>query len=303
MMPPRLRLSQAQLNLLERCPRKFQYMYLDQRVAPASPQEIERQQWGSQFHLTMQQRELGVLKQLEPESRLSLSNDFQRAAQALIAALPDVFDGTRASDRHSEHRRSLRFDDYLLTAVYDLVVLSDHQAQIFDWKTYRKPQNRGGLAKSWQTRLYPFVLAETTDYAPEAISMTYWFISPRQLQQASASHEADPNESQNYADCCNAHQATRPEAATFAYSTQQHNTIRHQLHDLLATLTQHLEAADRQSASAAAPYLFPQIPEQGEVCPSCPYALRCGRSPQGSARDWFDVAALVDIDAIEEVSL
>ncbi|MGB3494586.1 MAG: PD-(D/E)XK nuclease family protein [Elainellaceae cyanobacterium] len=307
MTRPLLRLSQAQLNLLERCPRKFQYTYLEQVLAPASPEETERQLWGSQFHLRMQQHELGVLHRSERES----DDVFQIAAEALVAALPEIFGGDQDGDRpqkprHSEHRRSLSVEGYLLTVVYDLVVLGDQQAQIFDWKTYRKPQRRGWLEESWQTRLYPFVLAETTDYEPEDISMTYWFINPRQIEHQRSQQLGENDEAQS-----ESAELIAPESITFPYSTFQHQATRQELQALLTALTQYLDLGDtgyaqasqRQANSGAAPYLFPQIPEQGEVCPTCPYALRCGRSPHPSHRNWFDIAELLDIEPIEEISL
>ncbi|MEM7773853.1 MAG: PD-(D/E)XK nuclease family protein, partial [Cyanobacteria bacterium P01_A01_bin.37] len=55
-----MRLSQAHLTLIESCPRKFQYVYLDQVVAPVSPDDQYRREWGTHFHLMMQQRELGI---------------------------------------------------------------------------------------------------------------------------------------------------------------------------------------------------------------------------------------------------
>jgi len=302
MTRPLLRLSQAQLSLLERCPRKFQYTYLEQVLAPTSPEETERQQWGSQFHLRMQQHEMGVLTQGEQEPE----DVFQIAAEALVAALPEIFGGDRHSkDRLSEHRRSLSFEGYLLTVVYDLMVLGDQRAQIFDWKTYRKPQRRNRLEASWQTRLYPFVLAETTDYQPEEISMTYWFISPRQIERQNQRLDGKG------AARSDSSKLIVPESITFPYSTSQHQAIRQELQTLLTALTQYLDLGDtgyaqasqRQAETGTDSDLLPQVPEQGEVCPTCPYALRCGRSPDSPHSDWLDIADLIDIEPIEEISL
>jgi hypothetical protein len=59
-------------------------------------------------------------------------------------------------------------------------LIADDLAQILDWKTYPKPQNRRWVEQNWQTLLYPYVLAETSDYLPEQISMTYWFVQSEQ---------------------------------------------------------------------------------------------------------------------------
>jgi ATP-dependent exoDNAse (exonuclease V) beta subunit len=59
----------------------------------------------------------------------------------------------------------------LLTVIYDLLIEAEDNAQILDWKTYPQPKEQNRLAKDWQTRLYLYVLAETSDYLPEQISM------------------------------------------------------------------------------------------------------------------------------------
>jgi hypothetical protein len=75
--------------------------------------------------------------------------------------------------------------NYLLTVIYDLILLESDRAVIFDWKTYLKPIDADKLAKNWQTRLYLYVLAETSAYPPDSLSMTYWFVqlprSPNKL--------------------------------------------------------------------------------------------------------------------------
>ena len=55
-----IRLSQAQLNTLEACPRLFQHLHLDQLGSPVPPEQQESLTWGSQFHLLMQQQALGL---------------------------------------------------------------------------------------------------------------------------------------------------------------------------------------------------------------------------------------------------
>lgn len=261
-----IRLSQSHLALLELCTRKFQYTYLDQVVAPTSPEELARREWGSQFHLRMQQRELGL-------SSVWDAGLLQRATEALVAALPGLFDENQtAFFRQSEHRRSLDLPPYLLTVIYDLVLLGEDQAQILDWKTYPKPLKRKWLAQSWQTRLYLFVLAETTSYKPEQISMTYWFVSPH------------------------VDGTIAPESLTFAYDTAQHETTRRTIQDLLAKLTRYLQDYHQGTD-------LPQISEAAGLCPTCPYALRCGRSPQSPNTPLLDIASLVNIDQIEEIPL
>jgi len=64
---------------------------------------------------------------------------------------------------------------FVLTAIYDFLIFGDHQAQILDWKTHQVAIAAKKLKTNWQTRLYLYLLAQTTNYAPEQLSMTYWF--------------------------------------------------------------------------------------------------------------------------------
>ena len=259
-----MRLSQGQLNLLETCPRKFQHTYFDQLSSLATVDQQERLTWGTRFHLLMQQRELGLpIDLLEPDDQ-----PLYQSVQALIQVAPELFQDDPTHVRQSEHRRSLDLNGYLLTVVYDLLILGDRKAQILDWKTYPKPQNQRFLEKNWQTRLYPFVLAETTRYVPEDISMTYWFV------QAQREGDRQPT----------------PQSLTFAYSSAQHERNRTDLTHLLQNLT-----TWQQSQS------FPQVEEQSGICPPCPFTMRCQRITPTD--DLNQDAKLPPLAEIQEVSL
>ncbi|MGJ3247887.1 MAG: PD-(D/E)XK nuclease family protein [Elainellaceae cyanobacterium] len=262
----RMRLSQSHLTMLDLCPRKFQYTYLDQYGTPISPDQQLRFEWGNQFHLLMQQREL------ELPIDYAVPNDERHLLQhvgALVDGAPDLFQVQPGRIRQSEHRRSLTVQDYLLTVIYDLVVLDDQQAQIVDWKTYPKPQNRHHLEHHWQTKLYPFVLAETSDYAPEQISMTYWFVQ--------AGRDQIP----------------RPQHLRFGYSIAQHEQIRHELTGKLSQLTEWLER-DHRTAS------FQKVDDALGVCERCSFAIRCQRGEfSPSTRD----ERLPPVSEIQEVIL
>lgn len=272
-----MRLSQSHLSLLEACPRKFQYVYLDQVVAPLSPEEQSRREWGTQFHLMMQQRELGMPSLFYDVGQEQPQDGFQRAVDALIAELPEIFHVEQASYRYSEHRRTLEFSatnnqQYLLSAVYDLVFLGDHRAIIFDWKTYQKPNTQTWLAQHWQTRLYPFIWVETTSFEPNDVSMVYWFVKSRQGE------------------------AIAPESMTFSYDGMQHEKTRQTLMGLLDRLSLHVADYERGIQ-------MPKIPEHTGLCGTCPFAIRCGRSPQKSGQSRVDVSTLINIEDISEFPL
>lgn len=236
-----MRLSQGQLNLLERCPRQFQHTYLDQLGSPASPEQQERQTWGSRFHLLMQQRELG----LPIESLVQEDAQLQSWMTAFASVAPEILTPSSNGQtfRESEHCRTLQVQEYLLTVVYDLLIASELQAQILDWKTYPKPQVRRWLEQNWQTRLYLYVLAETSDYLPEQISMTYWFV--QSLDQ--------------------------PQSLKFAYNAFQHQQTGQKLHRLLSQLTDWLQRYQEGEQ-------FPQVAEASGRCDRCQFAARCDRN-------------------------
>ena len=206
-----IRLSQGQLNLLEICPPKFQQIYLNKLSSLPNPETEAKQTWGSRFHLLMQQRELG----LPIESLLKKDKELAQSLEALLEAAPDILDQSNYRWREAEHSRTLNFGNYLLTVIYDLLIADDHQAQIIDWKTYLKPENKSKLARNWQTRLYLYTLVETSEYLPEQVSLTYWFVKLPQ----------------------------KPEKQSFNYDSQQHQQTTEDLNKLLTNLDLWLQEA------------------------------------------------------------
>lgn len=268
--PSLLRISQSQLNLLETCPRKFQQVYLEQLAAPTSPEQQERQMWGTRFHRLLQQWQLGL--PVEPlvlaDSQLhQWFTDFVNAAPQIL-----TLDAAGGEIRQqSEHARTLEFHGYLLTVVYDLLLSDDRQAQILDWKTYPRPQTPRWLMQNWQTRLYPFVLAETSAYQPEQISMTYWFFQTSGLEAES-----------------------QPQSFRLTYDRTQHEQTRQDLSQLLTQLTHWLT---RYQAGEP----FPQVAQESTQCDSCSFASRCDRQAQAEEK-LVDLPVLA-IAEIQEIPL
>ncbi len=268
-----LRLSQGQLNLLERCPRQFQHIYLEKLNSPADPEREEHQNLGSRFHLLMQQREMG----LPIDGFLQADPQLQTWMIAFANAAPEILTPTIDSQtfRESEHYRTLQVENYLLTVVYDLLIADKQQAQIFDWKTYPKLPNKRKLEQNWQTRLYLYVLAETSDYLPENISMTYWFVQSE----------------------------GKPQSIKYNYDTAQHEKITKKLSQLLSKLTRWLERYYQGED-------FPQVSEGSKACEYCQFATRCNRlqtnTEQISAANSPSYSVdtnLLNLATIQEVSL
>ena len=250
------RISQGQLNCLEFCPRKFQYLYFEQLHSLPNPQQQEKITWGSQFHLLMQQRELG----LPIDDFLGKNEELNKAINALIKATPEIWLPDSEIWREAEHYRTLNFGNYLLVVIYDLLVINNGKAQIFDWKTYLQPENPAKLAQNWQTRLYQYVLAETTELAPEDISLTYWFVK--------LPHE--------------------PQSVTFKYNLSLHEKTKQDLANYFQDLDDWLENYLQNQED------FPQVPASQGKCKHCSFAYRCERTKD--SLNWDDF--IVDIEEV-----
>ncbi|MGB3188410.1 MAG: PD-(D/E)XK nuclease family protein [Limnoraphis sp.] len=269
-----MKLSQKQLNTLSVCPRRFQQTYLDQLISPPSPDQEERIIWGNRFHLLMQQRELGL-----PLDQLIAANpQLGQDLTALIQAAPDLFNSDSNSldltFREAEHQRTLNFRGHLLLGIYDLLIADQKKAQIIDWKTYPRPQNSDHLIKNWQTRLYLYLLIETSDYLPENVSMTYWFVR--------------------------GNKNSGPQCLTLSYNSQKHQQTQQDLTQLITQLDDYLQRYEQGEP-------FPKVAISSESCQSCSFALRCQRIQEtednfGESQE-FNVNKLPNFAKIEEIPI
>lgn len=264
---PIWQLSQGHLTLLDACPRKFQHRYLDGLDTSTYLENNPHQQLGSQFHQLMQQQTLG----LEIEPLLATDKRLQAWFDAFVQMPPPMIEG----EQESEHQRLCWQNGYVLVAIYDLLIQGPAQAQILDWKTYALPKQADHLRNHWQTRLYLYLLAETSDYAPEKLSMTYWF--------AEASSQAD----------------TTTNFLTFTYSLAEHEQTHQDLSRLLSVLSHGLSVYEAGEA-------MQQVAFTDGKCVSphhcCEFVERCQRRLlENEAVVLQDV--LTDIDAIAELPL
>lgn len=173
--------SQSSLQDYSDCPRRFYLRHLVQMVWPAVESEPaaeyeRRQQEGLLFHRLVQQDVLGV----PPEnlSRLASGPDLGRWWQNYRSASL----GLEGHATYSELTLSSRVDTHRVIAKFDLVAIKDHQALIYDWKTYARRPREEHLAARWQTRIYRLLMADAgaglnggTPFAPDRIKMIYWF--------------------------------------------------------------------------------------------------------------------------------
>ncbi|HEY9658559.1 MAG TPA: PD-(D/E)XK nuclease family protein, partial [Allocoleopsis sp.] len=134
------------------------------------------------------------------------------------------------------------------------------------------------LANSWQTRLYLFVLAETSDYEPDQISMTYWFIPP--LGEATKKRQ------------------TKPQCLRFPYSRQMHQQTQQALTQLLSQLTIDLHRYEAGESLS-------QVAVGSSHCSDCPFMSRCQRGQlDRTLQPLFSQPELLfDLNQIEEIML
>ncbi len=256
-MPSIWQLSQSHLNQLTQCPRRFQYRYLDQWGLSTVDKQQTQQTLGAQFHHLIEQQALG----LDIQPFLKVNPQLQEWFLALQASPPPFITG---ECRH-EHQQLLSRQSVTLVAVYDRLIQNSQQAQILDWKTYTRPHNLNALRRDWQTRLYPYILVETSEFAPEQILMVYWFAQVR----ANTSHSLVLN-----------------------YDSKQHQQTDQDLTAILKQFTKGIEAYERGQS-------WPQVPIADGQCEGrhpCPFLSRC--RPVEALPEYP-----VDLDAIAEVPI
>ena len=261
-----LRISQGHLDAIETCPRRFQYQYLERWGTLLDQRQSDRVDWGARFHRLAQQHLLGV----DVGPVLAQDADLDRCWRGLVAAVPEWLGPAATADRTSEYRltwplpcdRDPGAVTYLLTVVYDLLVVAGDRVTIADWKTYPKPTDRQRLLRAWQTRLYRFLLVAAGGWSPAAVSMTYWFV------------RSDRG---------------GPESLTFAYDDAQYEGDGAELRRLV-------EAIEAGRQAVAAGQSLPQI-DRGQPnapCDRCPFVQPCWGDPGGAA------PPLLAIDEIPE---
>lgn len=239
--------SQALLQTLADCPRRFQYRWLEQWDEPIPREQRSRLEWGQRFHRRMQQWYLGLPVEQASGGEPELDACFDR----FRADQPQLFADRKTA--RAEVRRSHYHRGWLLNGVFDLLRPAATGLEIHDWKTGLQARSRRQLQSQWQTRLYLYLLAETSGYPPERLSLTYWFVRTDPIHQE-----------------------------RFDYSAVWHGRIRRELDGLLSQLEQGLEAGDT----------WPATPRSDDLCRHCPYREPCqggGEAAIALPTSWADV--------------
>jgi hypothetical protein len=237
-----MRLAQGALKLLTECPRRFQYVVLEQGEGMTSPELQQRLDWGKQFHQVVEQWALGLEVGEPLEKPLKV---WWQAFQGIQGALDCLGSGEGVIDRTVELEQTLLAGQFVLVGIYDLLLLGAVGAEIVDWKTYGKPEDGSELRQDWQTRLYLYLLAENSGIAPEHLAMTYWFLGGRQ-----------------------------PQSWRLGYDAAQHAATQADLQTWLGRLDHWLEAYENQAQP------FPQVNRDRGLCQTCLFNLRCDRGAE-----------------------
>ncbi len=246
MFPPELVFSQSALQDYLDCPRRFDLRYRQRLTWPAEQaepaQEFERRQrQGERFHRLAHQWMLGL--PADRLARMAAALEIQEWWQAFVQTFGDL---AQQPGVFPEVVLSAPLAGYRLMARFDLIVVRDGRARIYDWKTYHRRPKDEWMAMRMQTRVYRYLLAvagqslnDERPLSPEQIEMVYWYVE--------FPHEP----------------------AVFRYDRQRFSQDR----DLLERLVE--EIAIRQ--------VFDPTDDE-QLCLFCPYRSYCQRGT--SAGDW-----------------
>jgi len=142
--------SQNSLGVFQRCPKMFEYIYIDgisgKGVDPELKKSIER---GTDFHILAERYFNGM-------------KDYFYIRDEQLLEWMDVLEKRYAEkvDCKSEFEIRQDKDEIRLMAKYDLLIVEDDKIKIVDFKTNKNPYNVGVMEESIQTKVYMFLLGE-----------------------------------------------------------------------------------------------------------------------------------------------
>lgn len=132
---------------------------------------------GADFHHLTHQHYLGIPAHVIQRSINDA--DLQRWWDAYLQS--DYAFGAVDGVCHPEITLQTTLDNARLIAKFDLLIITPEKVLIVDWKTAEKHPSRDHLLNRWQTRLYPYIVAQAIEpfanrpVTPEQIQMVYWF--------------------------------------------------------------------------------------------------------------------------------
>ncbi len=231
-----LTLSRGKIADFVACQRRFQLRYQEHLPWPIAPQDEragEMRELGQRFHQLMHRRFLDLPIEEEINQVPDL-HDWWEIFKNQGPALP-------GGARYPELSMTVPLGRHFLTGRFDLFIIDDDRAYIFDWKTDARPRNKSALQEDLQTRLYLWLAAEGAgalggDIAPQNIALTYWYVN-------------DPST-----------------VLTFNYDQRQHEANLSRFNQVVNELDALLPLQDE----------WP-LTEDLNQCSRCAYQLYCGR--------------------------
>jgi hypothetical protein len=208
-------LSQSSLQDYMDCAQRFKLRYLDRLSYPAAETEPtleneKHQQEGEYFHRLLQQYLIGIPAEQITKFANTVNlrrwwENFQNSND-LTGLHTNPRNGTGGridlAGLYPEATLSAPLGNHRLLAKYDLIVVENGKAVIYDWKTYRKRPRNEWLSARMQTRVYRALLVQAgahlnqgKPFEPEQIEMTYWFADfpdePARFPYTSAQFQRD----------------------------------------------------------------------------------------------------------------
>ena len=181
-LPEYFSFNQQNLQDYVDCPRRFYLRHVLKQEWPAIESDPVLEQetliiLGSRFHQMVQQLFAGVPQENIDASIVDV--DLKNWWHQFI--LLDI--GASSGTKYSEMQFSIPFEDFRLTAKYDLLIYQPNQTVlIYDWKTSQHSPKRDWLRTRMQTRIYPLVISSiaaqvnsTFALPPDQIEMIYWY--------------------------------------------------------------------------------------------------------------------------------
>lgn len=142
--------SQNSLGIYERCPKMFEYIYIEgisgKGIDPELKKKIER---GTNFHILAERYFNGM-------------NDYFYIKDEQLLEWMDVLEEkySKNIDCRSEFEIRQDKDGIRLMAKYDLIVTEGNKVKVVDFKTNKKPYNTEVMEENIQTKVYMFLLGE-----------------------------------------------------------------------------------------------------------------------------------------------
>jgi hypothetical protein len=178
-MKPTLTLSRAMLDSFRVCRRRFQIRYLEAVPWPVlllEPEVEKARDLGNRFHQMVNRHFLG----LPVTAGEAIDPELDRWWKLFREWEPTLPDGRR----YPEYTLTVPVGNHFIVGRLDLLIITEGQAHIFDWKSGARPRSASQLWRDLQTQLYLTMAVEGAEaigeiFKPDDVSLTYWYSGHR----------------------------------------------------------------------------------------------------------------------------